>query len=99
MEYMIFNTQSLAQGACDAIASIGQFPLIGVRASDGTPQPEKQKTTAWDIPRERLDGKWIVARLPILFREQHAEHEAEFDNDYSHVIENYSNDWFFQGNE
>jgi lipocalin len=99
MEYMIFDTQSLAQGACDAIAQIGQFPLIGVRASDGTPQPEKQKTTAWDIPRQRLDGKWIVARLPLSFREQYAEHEAEFDANFPHVIEEYSNEWFAEVTE
>ena len=94
MEYMIFNTQSLAQDACDEIAQIGQLPIVGLRASDGQPQPDKQKTTAWDIPRQRLDGKWVVARLPLTFRQQYAENEAEFDASYPHVIEEYSSDWF-----
>ena len=97
MEYMIFNTEVLAQGACDAIVQIGQFPIIGLRASDGVPMPNNQKTEIWDSPKQRLDGKWIVARLPLSFRVSYAENESVFDANFPHVIEEYSNDWFDQG--
>jgi len=97
MEYMIFNTQTLAENAELAIEQIGQLPIIGNRASDGVPQPDKQQTEKWDTPRQRLDGKYILARLPLSFRVAYAEHETQFDIDYPHVIEEYSVDWFSQG--
>ena len=94
MEYMIFNDLTSSQNAELAIETIGGLPIIGNRASDGVPQPDKQKTEKWDTPRQRKDGKYILARLPISFRTAYAEHEAQFDNDYPHVIEEYSSDWF-----
>ena len=94
MEYMIFDTKTIAENAELAIETIGQFPIIGNRASDGEPQPTKQKTEKWDTPRQRKDGKWILTRLSLAFRTTYAEQEAEFDSDYPHVIEEYSNDWF-----
>ena len=96
---MIFETLEIAENAELAIEQIGQFPIIGLRASDGEPQPEKQKTEKWDTPRQRKDGKWILTRLPLAFRTQYAEHEAEFDSNYPHVIEEYNPDWFDEGLE
>jgi len=94
MEYMIFNTLEIAENAELAIEQIGQLPIIGKRASDGEPQPTKQKTEKWDTPRQRKDGKWILARLPIACRTANAEQKAEFDSNYPHVIEEYNPDWF-----
>lgn len=44
--------------------------------------------------RQRLDGKWILCRLPSMYRTQYAGYEATFDASYPHVIEEYRADWF-----
>ena len=94
MEYMIFDTEQIALNAESAIETIGQLPIVGIRISDGEPQPTKQKTEKWGIPRQRLDNKWVLARLPLYFRVACAEHEALFDANYPHIIEEFSDDWF-----
>lgn len=38
--------------------------VIGMRL--GVPDPTAQVTERWDIPRERLDGKWVVAHPDCL---------------------------------
>lgn len=73
IRFFVFNDQTSAQVATDAIAARGrelfaQFGygvdaggnIIGKRASDGVLQPDAQHTTTWDVPRQRLDGKWIL---------------------------------------
>jgi len=32
--------------------------VIGMR--DGVPDPTASRTAAWDVPRQRLDGVWVI---------------------------------------
>lgn len=70
-EYLIFNTQAQALAAAAAIyqigaayaASLGRTVDEGIVSTreDGADDPAAAKSTAWDIPKQRLtDGKWIV---------------------------------------
>lgn len=70
-EHLVFDTQEAAQGVSDAIYVFGASYAVGQgysvdgsgivgRNPDGTSKPSAERTTAWDIPRQRLDGKWIV---------------------------------------
>lgn len=57
VERVIFNFGvQLATGAGYLIAEDGG--IIGKR--QGVSDPLSQETTTWDIPRQRLDGKWVV---------------------------------------
>jgi hypothetical protein len=74
MRFLVANDQAAAQAINDAIEVRGrelfsqfgygvdeQGDIIGKRVSDGVLQPSAQRTTAWDVPRQRLDGKWIIS--------------------------------------
>ena len=72
--YYVFETQAQAQACVERInararvvyrlqgyqidASTGD--IIGQRASDNAPMPDAARTQTWDVPRQRLDGRWIV---------------------------------------
>lgn len=94
MEYMVFNDLITAENAELAIEQIGQLPIIGINALTGELKPENQKTEKWDIPKKRKDGKYVLRRLPIEFREKYADRESQFDSTYPHVIEEYNENWF-----
>ncbi len=46
--------------------------------------PSHHKTTTWDIPRQRLDGKWIIL----------APSAAVIDTLGQPVVEHYAPEWF-----
>lgn len=72
--YYVFPDQASAGACVEAInararvvyrmqgyrvdASTGD--VIGQRLSDGAPMPDAARTQTWDVPRQRLDGKWVV---------------------------------------
>ncbi len=77
--YYVFATQPEAQACVDRInvrartvyAAQGYQldeagAIIGQRASDGAPMPDAAKTLTWDIPRQRRDGKWVVAHCDLV---------------------------------
>lgn len=74
MRHYVFATQAEAQKAVDAInrrarqvyAAFGYQvdgagAIIGKRGSDRADMPDACRTVTWDTPRQRLDGRWIVA--------------------------------------
>lgn len=69
--YLVFDSQADAQSACDSIDTQGRLvyhnagytvddngDIVGKRDGEDNPQVV---TTTWDIPRQRLDGKWLVS--------------------------------------
>ena len=69
MQYLIFSDEATATSAVAAIdaAARSLFPpslidadgsLIGVRG--GHPDLSAARTVTWDVPQQRLDGKWVV---------------------------------------
>lgn len=96
MEYMIFATEEIANNAELAIRQIGGFPVVGINAKTNLPEPDKQKTVKWATPQQRKDGKWVIPRLPLKFRNQYKEEEEYFDANFPHIIEESNGDWFEQ---
>jgi hypothetical protein len=71
--FFVFNTEAAALAAGATIwARVKQFyttlgyvvdvdgTIVGKRLSDGVDQPSAARTTAWAVPRQRLDGKWVL---------------------------------------
>ena len=59
MKYRVFNTE---QEALDAEAQVAKeigCTKVGVNAKTGLPEPEKQVTERWAIPRQIQDGRWV----------------------------------------
>ena len=94
-EYYVFNTEQEAINAELQIRQLGNFPLVGVNAATGEPSQEGL-TTAWAVPQERLDGKWVFPRVPENLRNEHAGSVQAFNDANTFTIENYSADWFPQ---
>ena len=71
MRYLIFDTQDAAQAAVDLIDSRGRgcYRMAGYSIrDDGAIIGQRDGkddaggvTATWDVPQQRLDGKWIVA--------------------------------------
>ncbi len=72
MRFYVFDDQAAAQAAVDQInARARQLfqqqgytladdgSIIGKRVSDGTSMPNSARTQTWDVPRQRVDGKWV----------------------------------------
>lgn len=38
----------------------GDGAVIGKNSATGASAPEAARTTTWDVPRQRLDGEWVV---------------------------------------
>lgn len=71
--FYVFDDQAAAQACVDGIdarartiyaaqgyAVDGDGNIIGKRVSDGADAPTAARTETWDLPRRRLDGKWVV---------------------------------------
>lgn len=72
--FLVFASQAEAQAAVDAIDESGRAiyaargyaiseggSIVCRRLSDGASVPESQGIDTWDVPRQRLDGKWIIS--------------------------------------
>ena len=93
MEYYVFNSEQEAINAELQIRQLGNFPLVGINAATGQPS-EEGLTTAWAIPQERLDGKWVFPRVPESLRNQHPEAINQIIASNTFTVEEYSPDWF-----
>ena len=91
--HYVFNTKQEAIDAELQIRQLGNFPLQGINAATGQPQQEGL-TTAWAVPQERLDGKWVFPRVPENLRNQHPEAVKQFIASNTFTVEEYSPDWF-----
>lgn len=71
MDYLVFDTEKQAATVAQQIFETGAnlaaerghiVDEYGIRAViDGKPVPESHtRTVNWDVPRQRLDGKWVV---------------------------------------
>jgi len=68
--FLVFDTETEAQTANQTVfdTALPIYRLQGYDADaqgligkkNGVVNPSGGRTTAWDIPRQRLDGKWIV---------------------------------------
>lgn len=95
MEYYVFSSEQTALDAESYITQVAGYPVAGVRASDGQPRPDAQKTERYAIPIERLDGKWVFPRIPQSIRDQYPQSVKDnFNNSYPHTIEVYNPNWF-----
>lgn len=92
-DYYVFNTKQEAINAELQIRELGNFPLPGVNAMTGEVAQEGL-TTAWAIPQQRLDGKWVFPRIPDELRQQHADKINLFVLNNIFTIEPYSSEWF-----
>jgi hypothetical protein len=70
--YLVFNTQNQANTAQGIIFGDGKtrFAARGytlhadgsiIGKVMGVDAPNNQRTVRWDVPRQRLDGKWVIA--------------------------------------
>jgi hypothetical protein len=59
MKYRIFETEQDAIAAEAIIAASIGCAIVGVNAKTGLPEPDKQQTTRWAIPRQIADGRWV----------------------------------------
>ena len=91
--YYVFNTEQEAINAELQIRQLGNLPLLGINAATGQPEQEGL-TTAWAVPQERLDGKWVFPRVPENLCNQHPDAIKQFIANNIFTIENYSPDWF-----
>ena len=72
--YYVFATQAEAQACVDRInmrargvyaaqgyqIDTASGDIVGQNAATGAPMPDAARTTTWDVPRLRIDGKWVV---------------------------------------
>ena len=95
MLYYVFETESEATQAEQAISQVGGAPIVGINALTGQPEPNKQKTERWAIPMQRLDGKWV---FPYVGDERISEYPTDvkdqFNSTFTYTLEEYSSDWF-----
>ena len=71
-------------------------PIVGSRLSDGVPQPDKQQTISYSVPRKRLtDNKWVFPQTSGLFSSAMSVGQiSTFNSNYPHTVENHSSVWF-----
>lgn len=93
-EFYVFDDEQTAKDAVAFIDSIGSLPLPSSCFRDGQVIEDSTGMLTWDVPRQRLDGKWVVQRISPVIRSQYAEHESTFDSNFPHTIEQFSYDWF-----
>jgi hypothetical protein len=91
--YYVFDTEQEAINAELHIQQLGNFPLQGINAATGQPEQEGL-TTAWAVPQERLDGKWVLHRVPENLCNQHPGAIEQFIANHTFTVEDYSPDWF-----
>lgn len=97
-EYYVFETKEQAEFALDYINNSQWFPMVGVNAFTGKPEPEKQMTMKWtDNVNERVDGKWCFPRIPSTRLDAmnvSVQDRQDFFNACKPAIEEYQADWF-----
>jgi len=95
MLYYVFENEQTALAAEATICIIAGAPLIGYNALTGEPEPAKQKTERWAIPKQRLDGKWVFEKVPSEKLEEYSQEIIDsFNSNYPNTLEEYSSDWF-----
>lgn len=97
MKYYVFNNEEIAKGAENYICSCVEktFPIVGINAKTKKLENNKQKTVKWDKPKQRIDGKWIIAQVQVSdLLKCPQEKIDEFLNTFKAIIEEYSNEWF-----
>lgn len=81
-------------GAQVALAAGYNVSADGISGqSSGQTRADAQKTSAWDTPRQRLDGKWIVAHPET--HPSYPDYQAGIDAMVAaFTVEEYSSEWF-----
>ena len=59
MKYRVFDTEDEALAAEAQIAAAIGCIKVGVNAKTGQPEPDKQVTERWAIPKQIQDGRWV----------------------------------------
>ena len=92
-EYYVFNTQSIAQSACDYIDQKAGLPWIEYSESG-----KEIRTEHWDTPKQRVDGKWIVSRLSSIYSHLYTQDDVNYFNaTFPYSLEVYTETWFSSG--
>ena len=61
MKYRIFDTEQEALQAEEQISANMGFVRIGLNAKTGEPEPDKQATVRWAVPKQTSGGQWVFA--------------------------------------
>lgn len=96
--YYVFTNATVATNALNAINATGWFPITGINAATGQPEPNKAKTTKWaDEVQETADGKFVIPRIPTSLLNKlnvpEAERKAWWDA-FLPDVEMYDPNWF-----
>jgi hypothetical protein len=105
--YLVFNTQALAETAQGVIFGDGKTRLSSrgytlhadgsiIGKVRGVNAPNNQRTVSWDAPRQRLDGRWIIAHPGDQSAEWEAIAGAVLAKVGSVTAEEWSDSWFPQ---
>jgi hypothetical protein len=86
MNFLVFDTQADAQVNEGIICVNIGCDITGRNAHTGELEPDKQKTTCWAEPVQRLDGKWV-------FQAPEMKYMAGVSD---HTVEAYDSAWFPQ---
>jgi hypothetical protein len=103
--FLVFNTQALAETAQAVIFGDGKTRLASrgftlhadgsiIGKANGVNAPNNQRTARWDAPRQRLDGKWIIAHPGDQSAEWEAIAAAALAKVSTVTAEEWSESWF-----
>lgn len=93
--FYVFDTEQEAMEAEYYISNIAGFPWTPVRGDSNIPYENAQKTERWDIPRQRMDGKWVFISIPDDRLSGYPQGAIDgFVNGFTYVIEEINDDWF-----
>lgn len=98
VEFYVFYglTKEQVVAAEQAIVDAGNLPRVGVNAASGESDTDRQRTTRWAIPRQRVtDGTWVFERLPQAEIDQvDPATVAAWVEAFPHVVEPHDPTWF-----
>jgi len=89
MLYHVFDTEQHAVSSCNAVSNKMGCPRRGLDMRGKPAADDKQKTERWDVPRQRLDGKWVYARPP----------DESIVGTPHYTIEEYTDEWFLNDSQ
>ena len=59
MKYRIFDTERQALQAEERISAEMELVRVGINAKTGEPEPDKQATVRWAVPKQTSGGQWV----------------------------------------
>lgn len=79
-EYYVFEDETTALAAESYICSVAKWP--------------NPNTLYWDVPWQRVDGKWVFQRIHKYLRDNvPQENKDYFNSNFPHTVENFEKSW------